>query len=43
VSARCVHTGTGTADGVIYTVDNSNIIGDEGWKQMLAPAGAPTS
>ena len=26
-------------DGVVYSVANSTSIGDEGWKQMLAPAG----
>jgi len=26
-------------DGVVYSVENSRNIGDEGWKEMLAPAG----
>ncbi len=26
-------------DGVVYSVQNSGSVGDEGWKQMLAPAG----
>ena len=26
-------------DGVVYSVDNSRNVGDEGWKEMLAPAG----
>ena len=26
-------------DGVVYSVENSRNIGDEGWKKMLAPAG----
>jgi phospholipid/cholesterol/gamma-HCH transport system substrate-binding protein len=26
-------------DGVVYSVANSNNIGDEGWKEMLTPAG----
>ncbi len=26
-------------DGVVYSVENSSNIGDEGWKMMLAPAG----
>jgi phospholipid/cholesterol/gamma-HCH transport system substrate-binding protein len=26
-------------DGVVYSVENSSNIGDEGWKEMLAPAG----
>ncbi len=26
-------------DGVVYSVENSNNVGDEGWKKMLAPAG----
>jgi phospholipid/cholesterol/gamma-HCH transport system substrate-binding protein len=26
-------------DGVTYTVENSSNTGDDGWKQMLAPAG----
>jgi phospholipid/cholesterol/gamma-HCH transport system substrate-binding protein len=26
-------------DGVVYSVENSGNIGDEGWKKMLAPAG----
>jgi phospholipid/cholesterol/gamma-HCH transport system substrate-binding protein len=27
-------------DGVKYTLGNSGNIGDDGWKQMLAPTGA---
>jgi phospholipid/cholesterol/gamma-HCH transport system substrate-binding protein len=27
------------ADGVVYSVANSTSVGDEGWKEMLAPAG----
>jgi phospholipid/cholesterol/gamma-HCH transport system substrate-binding protein len=27
------------SDGVVYSVANSTSIGDEGWKEMLAPAG----
>ncbi|MGO9925887.1 MAG: MCE family protein [Mycobacterium sp.] len=26
-------------DGVVYSVDNSRNVGDEGWKEMLAPPG----
>jgi phospholipid/cholesterol/gamma-HCH transport system substrate-binding protein len=26
-------------DGVVYSVENSNNIGEDGWKEMLAPAG----
>jgi phospholipid/cholesterol/gamma-HCH transport system substrate-binding protein len=26
-------------DGVVYSVENSRHVGDDGWKQMLAPAG----
>jgi phospholipid/cholesterol/gamma-HCH transport system substrate-binding protein len=26
-------------DGVMYSVENSSNVGDEGWKEMLAPAG----
>jgi len=26
-------------DGVVYSVENSGHLGDDGWKQMLAPAG----
>lgn len=26
-------------DGVVYSVDNSGHVGDDGWKEMLAPAG----
>ncbi|OSC42515.1 MCE family protein [Mycobacterium decipiens] len=34
-----VQSGTVVApDGVVYSVENSNQVGDDGWKQMLAPA-----
>ncbi len=26
-------------DGVVYSVENSTLVGDDGWKKMLAPAG----
>ncbi|OBA81087.1 mammalian cell entry protein [Mycobacterium sp. 1164966.3] len=26
-------------DGVVYSIENSGNVGDDGWKQMLAPAG----